>query len=63
MSQKNGLKRGTLSTSFNHNLKHQGVITILNNIPKNTPVIASVECVVADEAAQAIIDWVLEKKP
>ena len=56
MNQKNGPKRGTISISFNQNLKHQNVISILNNIPKNTSVIASVECVVADEAAQAIID-------
>ena len=43
--------------SFNQDLKDDGVITILNQIPKTTSVIAFVECGITDKAGQEIIDW------
>ncbi len=57
VSQNNGPKLHTLSMSFNQDLKDDGVITILNQIPKTTSVIAFVECGITDKAGQAIIDW------
>ncbi|MGK0380249.1 MAG: hypothetical protein ACJA1Z_004083 [Patiriisocius sp.] len=57
ISQNNGPKLHTLSMSFNQGLKDDGVITILNQIPKTTSVIAFVECGITDKAGQAIIDW------
>jgi hypothetical protein len=44
--------------SFNPELKDEGVIALLNQIPKTTSVIAFVECGITDKAGQAIIDWV-----
>jgi hypothetical protein len=43
--------------SFNQDLKDDGVIAILDQIPKTTSVIAFVECGITDKAGQAIIDW------
>jgi hypothetical protein len=60
VSKNNGPKLSTISMSFNQDLKDEGVIAILSNIPKNTPVIAFVECGITDKAGQAIIDWALE---
>jgi hypothetical protein len=57
VSQNNGPKLHTLSMSFNQDLKDDGVITILNQIPKTTSVIAFVECGITDKAGQEIIDW------
>jgi hypothetical protein len=57
VSQNNGPKLHTISMSFNQDLKDDGVITILNQIPKTTSVIAFVECGITDKAGQAIIDW------
>jgi hypothetical protein len=57
VSQNNGPKLHTISLSFNQDLKDDGVITILNQIPKTTSVIAFVECGITDKAGQAIIDW------
>jgi hypothetical protein len=57
VSQNNGPKLHTISMSFNQNLKDDGVISILNQIPKTTSVIAFVECGITDKAGQAIIDW------
>ena len=54
----NGPKLHTLSMSFNPELKDEGVIALLNQIPKTTSVIAFVECGITDKAGQAIIDWV-----
>jgi hypothetical protein len=62
VSQNNGPNLRTLSMSFNQDLKDEGVITILNKIPKTTSVIAFVECGITDKAGQAIIDWALENK-
>jgi len=57
IDQNKGPKLGTISMSFNEDLKDAGVITILNNIPLTTSVIAFVECGITDKAGQAIIDW------
>jgi hypothetical protein len=57
VDQNNGPKLHTLSMSFNQDLKDDGVITILNQIPKTTSVIAFVECGITDKAGQAIIEW------
>jgi hypothetical protein len=62
VNQNNGPNLRTLSMSFNQDLKDEGVITILNRIPKTTSVIAFVECGITDKAGQAIIDWALENK-
>jgi hypothetical protein len=62
ISQNNGPNLRTLSMSFNQDLKDEGVITILNKIPKTTSVIAFVECGITDKAGQAIVDWALENK-
>ena len=53
----NGPKLHTISMSFNDNLKDEGVIAILNQIPKETSVIAFVECGITDKAGEAIIKW------
>lgn len=60
VSKNHGPKLSTISMSFNQDLKDDGVIAILSKIPKNTPVIAFVECGITDKAGQAIIDWALE---
>jgi hypothetical protein len=60
VSKNHGPKLSTISMSFNQDLKDEGVIAILNKIPKTTPVIAFVECGITDKAGQAIIDWALE---
>ena len=52
-----GPKLHTISMSFNDNLKDEGVIAILNHIPKETSVIAFVECGITDKAGEAIIKW------
>ena len=57
VEKNNGPKLHTLSMSFNQELKDEGVISILNQIPKTTSVIAFVECGITDKAGQAIIDW------
>jgi hypothetical protein len=57
VDQKKGPKLHTISMSFNQELKDDGVIAILNKIPKTTSVIAFVECGITDKAGQAIIDW------
>ena len=57
IDQNKGPKLGTISMSFNEDLKDEGVITILNHIPLTTSVIAFVECGITDKAGQAIIDW------
>ena len=57
VEKNNGPKLHTLSMSFNQELKDEGVIAILNQIPKTTSVIAFVECGITDKAGQAIIDW------
>ena len=43
-----GPKLHTISMSFNDNLKDEGVIAILNQLPKETSVIAFVECGITD---------------
>jgi len=58
VEKNNGPKLHTLSMSFNQELKDDGVIAILNQIPKTISVIAFVECGITDKAGQAIIDWV-----
>jgi hypothetical protein len=62
ISHNNGPNLQTLSMSFNQDLKDEGVIFILNKIPKTTFVIAFVECGITDKAGQAIIDWASENK-
>jgi hypothetical protein len=62
VSQNNGPDIQTLSMSFNQDLKDEGVIIILNKIPKTISVIAFVDCGLTDKAGQAIIDWALENK-
>ena len=57
VDQKKGPKLHTISMSFNQELKDDGVIAMLNKIPKTTSVIAFVECGITDKAGQAIIDW------
>ncbi|MDA9973031.1 hypothetical protein N9E39_03425 [Candidatus Pelagibacter ubique] len=57
IDQNKGPQLGTISMSFNKDLKDEGVITILNHIPLTTSVIAFVECGITDKAGQAIIDW------
>ena len=57
IDQNKGPQLGTISMSFNEDLKDEGVITILNHIPLTTSVIAFVECGITDKAGQAIIDW------
>ena len=57
VDQKKGPKLHTISMSFNQDLKDDGVIAILEQIPKTTSVIAFVECGITDKAGQAIIDW------
>ena len=57
VDQKKGPKLHTISMSFNQELKDDGVIAMLNQIPKTTSVIAFVECGITDKAGQAIIDW------
>jgi hypothetical protein len=52
-----GPKLHTISMSFNDNLKDEGVIAILKQIPKETSVIAFVECGITDKAGEAIIEW------
>ena len=56
IDQNKGPQLGTISMSFNEDLKDEGVITILNHIPLTTSVIAFVECGITDKAGQAIID-------
>jgi hypothetical protein len=58
INKNNGPKLRTLSMSFNEDLKDDGVIAMLNQIPKATSVIAFVGCGLTDIAGQAIIDWV-----
>jgi hypothetical protein len=58
IDQNKGPQLGTISMSFNEDLKDEGVIIILNHIPLTTSVIAFVECGITDKAGQAIIDWV-----
>ena len=60
VDQKKGPKLHTISMSFNQDLKDDGVIAILDQIPKTTSVIAFVECGITDKAGQAIIDWAFE---
>ena len=43
--------------SFNGNLKDEGVINILNHIPRTTSVIAFVECEITNKAGNAITEW------
>jgi len=62
VEKNNGPKLHTLSMSFNQELKDEGVIAILNQIPKTTSVIAFVECGITDKAGQAIIDWAATTK-
>jgi hypothetical protein len=62
VSQNNGPNLRTLSMSFNQDLKDEGVIFILNKIPKTTSVIAFVECGITDKGGQAIIDWASENR-
>ena len=62
VDQNNGPKLHTLSMSFNQELKDDGVIAILNQIPKTISVIAFVECGITDTAGQAIIDWAATTK-
>ena len=57
IDQNKGPQLGTISMSFNKDLKDEGVITLLNHIPLTTSVIAFVECGITDKAGQAIIDW------
>ena len=57
IDQNKGPKLGTISMSFNEDLKDEGVIILLNHIPLTTSVIAFVECGITDKAGQAIIDW------
>ena len=57
VDQNDGPKLHTISMSFNQDLKDNGVIALLNQIPKTTSVIAFVECGITDKAGQAIIDW------
>ena len=57
IDQNKGPQLGTISLSFNEDLKDEGVITLLNHIPLTTSVIAFVECGITDKAGQAIIDW------
>ena len=52
-----GPKLHTISMSFNDNLKDEGVIVILSQLPKETSVIAFVECGITDKAGEAIIKW------
>jgi len=44
VNQNKGPKLHTISMSFNKDLKDDGVITMLNQIPKTTSIIAFVEC-------------------
>ena len=62
VEKNNGPKLHTLSMSFNPELKDEGVIALLNQIPKTTSVIAFVECGITDKAGQAIIDWAAKTK-
>ena len=62
VEKNNGPKLHTLSMSFNQELKDDGVIAILNQIPKTISVIAFVECGITDTAGQAIIDWAATTK-
>ena len=57
INQNNGPKLHTLSMSFNKDLKDDGVIAMLNQIPKTTSFVAFVERGITDRAEQAIIDW------
>ena len=57
INKNNGPKLQTLSLSFNQDLKDEGIITIINHLPKTTSVIDFVECGITDKAGQAIIDW------
>ena len=57
IDQNKGPQLGTISMSFNEDLKDEGVINLLNHIPLTTSVIAFVECGITDKAGQAIIDW------
>ena len=57
IDQNKGPQLGTISMSFNEDLKDEGVIILLNHIPLTTSVIAFVECGITDKAGQAIIDW------
>jgi len=50
IDQNKGPKLGTISMSFNEDLKDEGVITLLNHIPLTTSVIAFVECGITDKA-------------
>ena len=53
IDQNKGPKLHTLSVGFNKNLKDEGVITVLNLIPKTTSVIAFVECGIINKVGQA----------
>jgi len=57
VNQNNGPELHTLSMNFNKDLKDEGIITMLNQIPKTTSIIAFVECGITDKTGQAIIDW------
>ena len=57
IDQNKGPQLGTISMSFNEDLKDEGVINLLNHIPLTTSVIAFVECGITDKAGQVIIDW------
>ena len=62
IDQNKGPQLGTISMSFNEDLKDEGVITILNHIPLTTSVIAFVECGITDKAGQAIREWAAKTK-
>ena len=57
IDQNKGPQLGTISMSFNEDLKDEGVINLLYHIPLTTSIIAFVECGITDKAGQAIIDW------
>ena len=46
--------------SFNPKLKDEGVIAIINQIPKTISVLAFVECGITDKAGQEIINWAVK---
>jgi hypothetical protein len=62
VSKNNGPALRTLSMSFNQDLNDEGVIIIINKIPKTISIIAFVDCGLTDKAGQAIIDWASENK-
>jgi len=55
ISKNNGPKLQTLCLSFNQDLKYEGIITIINHLPKTTSATAFVECRMTDKLGRQLL--------